>query len=762
MDGRFATIEDNASNSFEWIFDSSKTKLVEWLAHGKGLFWIQGNVDGLRLQEHNGSDIEIYCKNTILDQDSKVRPLLRPLVPEIVRRAEGVFIWVKYALQGLVTAAIQGRDEEQLLFMLDSTPTDLVEYYASVIRRIRHEDRRAAYVLFQLVRSRLEGQWLDSMDVIFAHAVWNSENFTDAQTSFKTLMSTWLVDSLKMRYRAGSFHLPEERSHRFVRNRYLVNRFGNSIGYEHQKDKIAQLSGGLLHATRPPVASKSKDMLEWHLNEQVTLGNIPSRTATAMKPLMTYFTEEDQQPVWVEPSHQTVDDFIQRPDFKTLMLGGEAEFFHESRYTWLAKVFLVQGLMYDAGRMCMLSEMTTGRSMVTFIDSVPKAVWKEMYENDTARGDKKIDTKIDSPLRFAVINGLTLYLEDALRIDTNIFNITKEELILVAPIGTETRKESSKEGRWRTVTEGEEYLQRHLDTTQLIVGRGYHPGKTRAAYLRILWIIGARTIMKDRIVLREQHYERWPMHATEAKAVLLMKLGQDPDAQLSGLKTRIVEGQWNAAVKWRPMHVAGLDFTKKLHEAGADLNGADGQGNTPLDWLLGPWDTGKGRKLRGLAHRLVEDVDFDAERARWGKIAYLIKNGGIARSTPGQVWHSFTSRHAEQLPRQSVSIVKRHGPGDPQDSAVNLGEPVSKDKDGNLSSRLTGNTHIATGFSDMVTRKEAGETVTYTNLGDDGNLLENYFEDLQLAVTHCSGLAVESSEPEIRKEKRAFWWNARG
>lgn len=42
MDGRFATIEDKSSKTLEWIFDADSTKFVDWLAHGTGLFWIQG------------------------------------------------------------------------------------------------------------------------------------------------------------------------------------------------------------------------------------------------------------------------------------------------------------------------------------------------------------------------------------------------------------------------------------------------------------------------------------------------------------------------------------------------------------------------------------------------------------------------------------------------------------------------------------------------------------------------------------------------
>lgn len=42
MDGRFATVEDNSNKTFEWIFDPEQINFVKWLAHGSGLFWIQG------------------------------------------------------------------------------------------------------------------------------------------------------------------------------------------------------------------------------------------------------------------------------------------------------------------------------------------------------------------------------------------------------------------------------------------------------------------------------------------------------------------------------------------------------------------------------------------------------------------------------------------------------------------------------------------------------------------------------------------------
>lgn len=722
---------------------------------------------GLRLQEHNKSDIETYCHNTIFNQDNKVRLLLHPLIPEIVRRAEGVFIWVKYALKGLITAVTKGQDDEvDPMAILDATPTDLVEFYASVVRRIKHKDRIDAYVLFQLLISRSEGHGIDSMDVLFAHSVWNTKTLEEAERSFTALMSSWVHDTFASRFKAGtSFADPKERTFRFVRNRFMINRYGIQDQFEKQKERMTQLSGGLIEILRAPSSSQSKDMLQVHLDKMIDEGLVPRRTAVAWKPLSTQFTEEDQEPFWVEPSHQTVYEFIKRPEFKSLILGKEADFFYENRYTWFTKALFAQGLLQKAGNMCLIAELTTGRSMASFINSFPRARWKSMYERDVYDTMKNSDVFVDNSLRFAVINGLTLYLRDAMDRDPELMRKTNEDLILIAPVGFGRWKEDLPDGRWRLNTDGPVFLDRHLDVTRQLVEGGYNPEKTRSAYLQILWIIGALTT-PDTYFIRGHIFEaRWPALAAEAKAALLIELGQDPNAQLSGVKMRLFEAKWNTDVKWRPVHVASLAFTRTLHKAGADLNGEDGRGNTPLDWLLAPWDTGKSRKLRGLAHRLVEGVDEQFQRDRWGKIAFLIENGGVAKTTAARVWHAYLSRHHERLPGQSVNIERKlRLLEEGQDLNPSLGIPPSQDESGSFHLTLRGSTlyeRTITGFSDVVTKIYPREVVTYTNLGDDGNVLESYFKDIELAEHTSLGLPAHQVEVEAKQEKGMFWWRSR-
>lgn len=42
---RWSRIEDADQFTNAWLFDQSQTSFVEWLRHGRGMFWISGKVD---------------------------------------------------------------------------------------------------------------------------------------------------------------------------------------------------------------------------------------------------------------------------------------------------------------------------------------------------------------------------------------------------------------------------------------------------------------------------------------------------------------------------------------------------------------------------------------------------------------------------------------------------------------------------------------------------------------------------------------------
>lgn len=77
---------------------------------------------------------------------------------EIVKRAKGVFLWVKLVLQDLsktAAAALPGSSSEtlssELRIALQNLPENLVEYYSTIVERIPQSFRREAFCLLEVV-----------------------------------------------------------------------------------------------------------------------------------------------------------------------------------------------------------------------------------------------------------------------------------------------------------------------------------------------------------------------------------------------------------------------------------------------------------------------------------------------------------------------------------------------------------------------------------------------------------------------------------
>ncbi|KAH9906737.1 hypothetical protein F4778DRAFT_594164 [Xylariomycetidae sp. FL2044] len=109
----------------------------------------------MQLQDYTNEDIRSYCWAALNATDEPVSHAIASLIPEIIGRAEGVFLWVKLVMNDLIKAAEGGSTDAQLALALHSIPLDLKEYYARIVQRIPQTLRRDAYVIFEvMVRSR--------------------------------------------------------------------------------------------------------------------------------------------------------------------------------------------------------------------------------------------------------------------------------------------------------------------------------------------------------------------------------------------------------------------------------------------------------------------------------------------------------------------------------------------------------------------------------------------------------------------------------
>lgn len=105
---------------------------------------------GFRLQDFTGDDIRDFCVGSIRNRGTETRSLVE-LVPEIVAKSEGVFLWIKLVIRELTAELNGGSNVENLKKRLYDFPTELDEYYNEIIQRIPKGDRWRTYMTLEIM-----------------------------------------------------------------------------------------------------------------------------------------------------------------------------------------------------------------------------------------------------------------------------------------------------------------------------------------------------------------------------------------------------------------------------------------------------------------------------------------------------------------------------------------------------------------------------------------------------------------------------------
>ncbi|KAI1778565.1 hypothetical protein F4818DRAFT_304526 [Hypoxylon cercidicola] len=109
---------------------------------------------GFRMQDFTQVDIRDYCLGSLAEENlSSIA--LEALVPYLVSRSRGVFLWVKLVVKDLAKAAgVSRMSKTELETLLGSYPTELDSYYVEIIERIPRIHRWRAYAMLEIaVRS---------------------------------------------------------------------------------------------------------------------------------------------------------------------------------------------------------------------------------------------------------------------------------------------------------------------------------------------------------------------------------------------------------------------------------------------------------------------------------------------------------------------------------------------------------------------------------------------------------------------------------
>lgn len=107
----------------------------------------------LSMSDHNTSGIQAYCSLTLGEPEPVVLEGLdvSRISQTIAERAEGVFLWARFALDQLIQGHSSAETLEEILLRLHSIPSELEEVYDRMLRRMEPLAKKECMVMLQLV-----------------------------------------------------------------------------------------------------------------------------------------------------------------------------------------------------------------------------------------------------------------------------------------------------------------------------------------------------------------------------------------------------------------------------------------------------------------------------------------------------------------------------------------------------------------------------------------------------------------------------------
>ena len=109
----------------------------------------------LSMSEENGRGIHAYIQSTIKGMPSKIAedPQWKALCDGLVKRADGVFLWARFALDELIQGFCKGESIDELSDRLQSVPDELEGIYKRIVDRMEPQARNEAFVMLQIACS---------------------------------------------------------------------------------------------------------------------------------------------------------------------------------------------------------------------------------------------------------------------------------------------------------------------------------------------------------------------------------------------------------------------------------------------------------------------------------------------------------------------------------------------------------------------------------------------------------------------------------
>ncbi|KAF3019707.1 hypothetical protein E8E14_007710 [Neopestalotiopsis sp. 37M] len=510
-----------------------------------------GNCPGFSIQDYTKDDIRDFCLGSI-ENEHLSNTILESLVPYLVERSKGVFLWVKLVVKELAQDFRTNPDRQELEERLRALPTELNEYYAEIIERIPHAHRWMTYAMLEIV-VRSSGPPKPRV-LVYSLSSAASKSYSECVAKYEALMHQEL-------------NTPETEHFAVLARSY------SSI-----------YCGGLLEV------------------------------------VMNGYDDKGVEALRIQVFHQTVEDFVISPKFKTLVLGDLAKITIENGNSFLAKFFLWERIHYyeqtfnrsfqerltekmaaivlrrqrkrlsfvdpdTFPRYAKAAEKTTGHSMKSFLGNVPARSFGYF--------------RADTLLGLAFHHDLQLLMSDILVADPEALRKSTEPFITRA-------------------TRGHRDTFRAASKIRFLLDAGFGIDQDPFAWRSLLTEINEIRMSLTDLELND--------FLDGAK--IFIEHGQSPDALLSRRNSA-----YRRNLTWKPLHIARLSLTKLLLEFGANVNGLDSRGQTPLDNRFG-------RRFNFGEYRLGDTILKRWKKSQWQDdikkelyqvICLLVSKGGKTR-----------------------------------------------------------------------------------------------------------------------------------
>ncbi|KAL7895514.1 hypothetical protein HDV64DRAFT_95259 [Trichoderma sp. TUCIM 5745] len=490
---------------------------------------------GFRLQDHTKADIEQYATGSLARLGVINFSEVVKIIPSIIARANGVFLWVRLAVKELLNTIAENSEtklSDRFAQKLQELPTDLFEFYKLIIERISETNRRYTFALLELLirhagppatatdvwgavmtsncttfQECLDALESPSLGTILTASDWDRKMANDISTWGGGLVEIKARNHLQLMHQTVLEFTSDLLFKRIVMGDVaaILNENGHSFFFKYWVVKISLGRLPTANNTEPWTAAGRLDYL--------TRPNPNPRSAVERLPLISNEEEEQRRLV-----------------------------------------------AYHAEK----SESTTGISQLGFIQTLPIRDLQRLIQPTLPKCDDVIVF-----LTFACTYGLTLCIRDWIAQNPNTLRRMDPQpgqpslfsfLVFEQVRGA--------------------FHDRYLAIASLLLENDYriaHDTKFFTSLLQAIW--EAETVAAS----NESASQTANMPAIHKLAILVLDLGQNYNID-SGLLS------WSDRYNCTLLHVAPSRLAVELIRLKANVNALDSHGETPLNWVLKPPD----------------------------------------------------------------------------------------------------------------------------------------------------------------------------